>query len=99
MKTPVEKNVLHPRNRHSGRYDFAALIASHPPLAPFVAVNNWGSESIDFANPDAVKALNQALLHHFYGIAHRDIPPGFLCPPVPVCAVVMHSPDGLVTVS
>ncbi len=90
MKTPVEKNVLHPRNRHSGRYDFAALIASHPPLAPFVAVNNWGSESIDFANPDAVKALNQALLHHFYGIAHWDIPPGFLCPPVPGRADYIH---------
>lgn len=90
MKTPAEKNVLHPRNRHRGRYDFAALIASHPPLAPFVAVNNWGSESVDFANPDAVKALNQALLRHFYQIAHWDIPEGFLCPPVPGRADYIH---------
>ncbi|MEJ4043276.1 23S rRNA (adenine(1618)-N(6))-methyltransferase RlmF [Erwinia sp. SLM-02] len=90
MKTPAEKNVLHPRNRHRGRYDFAALIACHPALAQFVAVNNWGSESIDFANPEAVKTLNQALLHHFYGLAHWDIPEGFLCPPVPGRADYVH---------
>ena len=90
MKTPAEKTSLHPRNRHRGRYDFAALIACHPALAQYVAVNNWGSESIDFANPDAVKALNQALLHHFYGLAHWDIPEGFLCPPVPGRADYIH---------
>jgi len=90
MKTPAEKNVLHPRNRHRGRYDFAALTACHPALAQFVAVNNWGSESIDFANPEAVKTLNQALLHHFYGLAHWDIPEGFLCPPVPGRADYIH---------
>jgi len=90
MKTPVEKNILHPRNRHRGRYDFAALTACHPALTQYVAVNQWGSESIDFANPDAVKALNQALLHHFYGLAHWDIPEGFLCPPVPGRADYIH---------
>lgn len=90
MKTPAEKNNLHPRNRHRGRYDFAALTACHPALTPFVAVNNWGSETIDFADPDAVKALNQALLHHFYGLAHWDIPEGFLCPPVPGRADYVH---------
>ncbi|KQN56902.1 MULTISPECIES: 23S rRNA (adenine(1618)-N(6))-methyltransferase RlmF [unclassified Erwinia] len=90
MKTPAEKDLLHPRNRHRGRYDFAALIASHPPLAAFVAVNNWGSESIDFANPLAVKTLNQALLRHFYQIDHWDIPDGFLCPPVPGRADYIH---------
>ena len=58
MKTPAEKNVLHPRNRHRGRYDFAALTACHPASTPLVAVNNWGSETVDFADPEAVKALN-----------------------------------------
>lgn len=90
MKSPADKNVLHPRNRHRGRYDFAALIACHPALAPYVAVNEWGSETIDFANPQAVKTLNQALLYHFYGLSHWDIPASFLCPPVPGRADYIH---------
>jgi 23S rRNA (adenine1618-N6)-methyltransferase len=48
-----------------------------------VATNRYGTESIDFANPATVKALNQALLKFFYGIAQWDIPPGYLCPPIP----------------
>ena len=90
MKKTAGKTSLHPRNRHHGRYDFAALIACHPALAQYVAVNQWGSESIDFADPAAVKALNQALLHHFYDLAHWDIPEGFLCPPVPGRADYIH---------
>ena len=90
MKKTAEKKSLHPRNRHRGRYDFAALIDCQPALASYVAVNQWGSESIDFADPEAVKALNQALLHHFYGLAHWDIPQGFLCPPVPGRADYIH---------
>lgn len=90
MKTPADKTRLHPRNRHRGRYDFATLSACNPSLAQYVAINNWGNESIDFANPLAVKSLNQALLHHFYGLAHWDIPDGFLCPPVPGRADYIH---------
>lgn len=30
---------MHPRNRHAGRYDFAALAKSVPDLAPFVTLN------------------------------------------------------------
>ncbi|MGE9550656.1 23S rRNA (adenine(1618)-N(6))-methyltransferase RlmF [Erwinia amylovora] len=90
MKNTAEKNQLHPRNRHRGRYDFPALIASHPPLAEFVAVNQYGDESIDFADPAAVRMLNQALLHHFYQIEHWIIPDGFLCPPVPGRADYIH---------
>ncbi|MFC0141698.1 23S rRNA (adenine(1618)-N(6))-methyltransferase RlmF [Erwinia mallotivora] len=90
MKNTAEKNPLHPRNRHRGRYDFAALIATHPALAEFVAVNQYGDESLDFANPAAVRMLNQALLHHFYQIAHWTIPAGFLCPPIPGRADYLH---------
>lgn len=90
MKNTAEKNPLHPRNRHRGRYDFAALIATHPALAEFVAVNQYGDESVDFANPAAVRMLNQALLHHFYQIAHWTIPAGFLCPPIPGRADYLH---------
>jgi len=86
----AEKAGLHPRNRHTARYDFPQLIAANPSLAPFVARNQYGDESIDFANPAAVKALNQALLKHFYGVAHWDIPAGYLCPPIPGRADYLH---------
>ncbi len=90
MKNIAEKSQLHPRNRHRGRYDFTALIASHPPLATFVTVNQYGDESVDFADPAAVKMLNQALLNHFYQIANWTVPDGFLCPPVPGRADYVH---------
>lgn len=86
----TEKPLLHPRNRHTGRYDFPALIAACPALAAFVIVNPYGKQSIDFANPDAVKVFNRALLKQFYGIAHWDIPPGYLCPPIPGRADYLH---------
>lgn len=90
MKQPAEKPLFHPRNRHRGRYDFAALIACHPALASFVQLNPYGNESVDFADPDAVKVLNQALLHFHYQIEHWAIPEGFLCPPVPGRADYIH---------
>ena len=86
----AEKTQLHPRNRHRARYDFVQLSKTSPALAAFVRRNPFGEESVDFANPAAVKALNQALLHHFYGIAHWDLPPGFLCPPIPGRADYLH---------
>ena len=87
---PKEKSELHSRNRHRERYDFKALIQSCPPLAPFVSLNKYDDESIDFANPDAVKMLNKALLKHFYDIDYWDIPPKFLCPPIPGRADYIH---------
>lgn len=85
-----EKNGLHPRNPHRFRYNFPELIASCPELESFVSINKYGSESIDFANPDAVKALNRALLAHFYGINSWDIPANYLCPPIPGRADYIH---------
>ncbi len=95
MPTPpkdllASKSVLHPRNPHRERYDFPQLIKASPPLAPFVQVNKFGDASVDFANPEAVKALNQALLKQFYGIVHWDIPAGYLCPPIPGRADYLH---------
>lgn len=81
---------MHPRNRHHSRYDFKQLISSSLELAPFVMVNKYGDESVDFANPDAVKSLNQALLKSFYGLTYWDIPPNYLCPPIPGRADYIH---------
>lgn len=90
MIRAASKAGLHPRNRFRAGYDFAALIAASPPLAGFVAPNAYGDTSIDYANPVAVKALNQALLSHAYGLRHWDLPAGYLCPPVPGRSDYVH---------
>lgn len=87
---PIEKTGLHPRNKHRGRYDFAALVQASPALAKFVQLNAHNDASIDFANPQAVKALNSALLKFFYNISKWDIPAQFLCPPIPGRADYLH---------
>jgi len=100
-KTPntAEKNGLHPRNPHRFRYDFDSLIKANPELKIFVYNNELQSstllpqeakQTIDFSNPDAVKALNKALLLSHYDIQNWDIPPGYLCPPIPGRADYIH---------
>lgn len=81
---------LHPRNRHRKPYDFQRLIADSPKLAAFVSRNAFGIDTIDFANPDAVKALNKALLRTNYDITFWDLPETYLCPPVPGRADYIH---------
>jgi len=87
---PIEKTVLHPRNRHRGRYDFKLLTVTCPELGKYVKLNAYGDESIDFANPKAVKWLNKALLKQYYGVDYWDIPTGYLCPPIPGRADYIH---------
>ncbi len=81
---------MHPRNKHNGRYDFDLLIQASPALAPFVKLNAYNDTSVDFANPLAVKALNKALLILHYNIVDWDIPPQYLCPPIPGRADYLH---------
>ncbi|HRH41901.1 MAG TPA: 23S rRNA (adenine(1618)-N(6))-methyltransferase RlmF [Pyrinomonadaceae bacterium] len=87
---PAEKSKLHPRNRNRTRYNFGELIAVSPELANFAAPNIYGDDSIDFANPEAVKILNRALLKLHYDIENWDIPPTYLCPPIPGRADYIH---------
>ncbi len=84
------KGQLHPRNKHQGQYDFDGLIKQYPVLAPFVSVGRAARPSIDFSDPQAVKALNAALLKVYYAISHWDIPAGYLCPPIPGRADYIH---------
>jgi len=88
--TQQVKSRLHVRNKHNSRYDFKALTTSCPELSEFVKPNKYGDESIDFADPDAVKMLNKALLKLHYGINYWDIPEGYLCPPIPGRADYIH---------
>lgn len=81
---------LHPRNRHQGRYDFALLTAACAELADFLLTTPTGDTSLDFGDPNAVRALNRALLKVQYGVAHWDIPAGYLCPPIPGRADYLH---------
>ncbi|MCF6332993.1 MAG: 23S rRNA (adenine(1618)-N(6))-methyltransferase RlmF [Draconibacterium sp.] len=87
---PKVKVKLHPRNKHRERYNFRLLCRACPELIPFVKLNDYHDESIDFFNPEAVKMLNTALLSHFYGITFWNIPDNYLCPPIPGRADYIH---------
>lgn len=87
---PATKAQLHPRNRNRERYDFSALTKACPDLKPFVRPNPYGTESIDFADPRAVKTLNKAILKLNYQLNYWDIPAGYLCPPIPGRADYIH---------
>ena len=92
MKTinNTEKTTLHPRNLHRFGYNFELLTLNYPKLAEFVSINEHDIETIDFSNPEAVKALNNALLITNYDIKGWDIPTDFLCPPIPGRADYIH---------
>lgn len=87
-RPPAKPSPLHPRNALGAAYDFQALIAALPELAPQVYPNSRLPEghpqrlSVDFADPRSVKLLNRALLLHHYGLVW-DLPEGYLCPPIP----------------
>ena len=87
---PKEKAELHPRNKHRKRYNFKLLCTTSPELAPFVNLNEYQDESIDFFNPEAVKMLNTALLKHYYKINFWNIPKNYLVPPIPGRADYIH---------
>ena len=84
------KSLLHPRNRNRYRYDFNNLIKNYPELGEFVFTNEYYHETINFANPQAVRTLNRVLLKDFYGISYWDIPENYLCPPIPGRADYIH---------
>lgn len=92
-------NRLHPRNAHQGRYDFEDLQKAHPELAEYVKPNVHGTQSIDFADPAAVLALNTALLKAQYQVEWWSIPAGFLCPPIPGRADYIHHAADLLAAS
>ena len=74
---------LHPRNAHLGRYDFDKLEQANPNLSQFVMLNPRDEKTVNFSDPKAVIALNEALLKAYYGLDFWQIPQGYLCPPIP----------------
>ena len=81
---------LHPRNQHRKGYDLEALATVEPALKVILRKNPAGRTTIDWADPDAVKLLNSALLKHHYGIDRWDIPANYLVPPIPGRADYLH---------
>jgi len=81
---------FHPKNKHKSGYDLEALCITLPELKPFVFENKYQTITIDFANPEAVKALNKALLFKHYGITFWEFSEENLCPPIPGRADYIH---------
>jgi len=90
IKKVNQKGQLHGRNLHNGRYDFDTLCAASPALKQYVINNPADQLTIDFSEPLALRALNQALLKYFYQIDFWQIPEGYLCPPIPGRADYIH---------
>jgi 23S rRNA (adenine1618-N6)-methyltransferase len=98
-KQTSNKPGLHPRNRFRQGYDFVHLAQVHPPLAAFVTSHHDGRPSIDYADAQAVKALNKALLMDAYKLEYWDIPDGYLCPPIPGRSDYIHNLADLLALS
>jgi 23S rRNA (adenine1618-N6)-methyltransferase len=90
MKSKDKGVGLHPRNIHQGRYNLDVLVKTLPELSQIIFENGHGQQSLDFANPIAVKLLNKALLLQYYEVTYWDIPEGYLCPPIPGRADYLH---------
>lgn len=81
---------MHHNNIHNHPYDFEMLIEANSKLLAFVFTNKFDSQTIDFADANAVLALNKAILKHSYGLTEWNIPKGYLCPPIPGRADYIH---------
>ena len=79
----MNNTKFHSKNKHKTGYDLDGLCDIYSKLTPFVFVNKFETKTIDFANPNAVKALNTALLKKHYGINFWEFPEDNLCPAIP----------------
>jgi|TARA_B110000285_G_scaffold52492_1_gene59729 23S rRNA (adenine1618-N6)-methyltransferase len=77
------KPGLHPRNKHKNGYNFDVLTKHNNNIASLTTKNDYGTVTIDFSDPKAVKELNVTLLEVHYGIKNWNFPDENLCPPIP----------------
>jgi 23S rRNA (adenine1618-N6)-methyltransferase len=66
------------------------LVHACPELKRFITPHPCGGDTIDFADAEAVKTLNRALLKFHYGILDWNVPTGALCPAIPGRADYVH---------
>ena len=88
---------LHPKNKFNKGYDFDKLVKDNGVLKEFVLENKYGTTSIDFSNPKAVKELNKALLFSYKSINIWDFPDENLCPPIPGRLDYIHHLSDLIS--
>jgi len=81
---------MHKSNIHKSGYNFDRLCNVYPQLKKFVFENNYQTQTIDFANPEAVKELNTALLFTHYNIKFWEFTDKNLCPPIPGRVEYIH---------
>ena len=79
----MKEKGLHPNNKFNKGYNFDELVKSNPYLKVFVSQNKYGTTTIDFSNPKAIKELNKALLFSFDQLSIWNFPDENLCPPIP----------------
>nr|WP_317631853.1 23S rRNA (adenine(1618)-N(6))-methyltransferase RlmF [uncultured Flavobacterium sp.] len=87
---PIKK-TLHPRNIHNQGYDLDNLSKVLHELNEYIIPSKTGEKTITFANPDAVRALNKALLIADYKLEFWTIAKTNLCPPIPGRADYIHT--------
>mgnify|MGYP000013151521 CR=1 FL=1 len=89
---------MHKNNRHKQGYNFTNLVKAQPDLFKFIIKNKYNNQdTINFADPVAVKALNSALLKSEYRINFWHIPDDYLCPAIPGRADYIHHLQDLLT--
>ncbi|MCF6350638.1 MAG: 23S rRNA (adenine(1618)-N(6))-methyltransferase RlmF [Flavobacteriaceae bacterium] len=81
---------MHKNNLHLAAYNFSKLCKKYPPLKEFVFTNKHDIETVNFASPRAVKALNTALLRAHYNIDYWSFSDKNLCPPIPGRSDYIH---------
>jgi 23S rRNA (adenine1618-N6)-methyltransferase len=96
MKT---KSRFHSKNKHQQGYNFEKLLKTHIALEPHVFENQYGTSTIDFSDPKAVKELNRGLLISEYGIKKWEFSDENLCPPIPGRVDYIHYVADLLTES
>jgi len=90
---------MHKNNIHKKGYDFDLLTKAIPEIQSFVFENSYGTHTIDFANPNAVKTLNKALLKAYYKMDYWEFPDVHLCPPIPGRVDYIHFLQDLLVTS
>ncbi len=90
---------MHKNNKNLEGYDFKLLIENHPELSTFSFLNTYGKETIDFFKPEAVKALNTAILKTYYGLSFWEFPDEYLCPGIPGRVDYIHHINDLLKAS
>ncbi len=86
---------MHKNNIHKSGYNFVKLCKVFPKLKEFVFENKYQTKTIDFANPEAVKNLNKALLFTHYNIKYWEFTDANLCPPIPGRVEYIHQLENL----